>query len=40
VILADFRTNERILRLFRQAQLQREAFRAANAGTGAQITTD
>jgi hypothetical protein len=38
VILADFRTNERILRLFRQAQLQREVFRAANAA--AQTTTN
>ena len=30
-ILADFRTNERILRLFADAKLQRDASRAANA---------
>jgi hypothetical protein len=29
-ILAEFRTSERILRLFQQAQAQREVFRAAN----------
>ena len=38
VILADFRTDARILRLFQQAQHQREEFRAANAA--AAITTD
>jgi hypothetical protein len=30
-ILADFRTNENILRLFQQARQRREVFRAANA---------